>query len=469
MADESSEPSPVSTSPRFVLPKFFVPTVAGIAIFGLSVVAGAFVPSGASPIPTATADVRLVPDVTADGSPVRTCSIAAAVADPRLGTATVHVRNALTDEVLYSFGEEPAVPMASVMKVVTAAIALNALGADATLTTRVVKGSTAGSVVLIGGGDPTLTAGNGTVYSGAPSIVDLAQQTISSLQAADPDDSVVTNVIVDLSLFPIEDAWHPSWPTRERTDGYQPLIVPLMIDGDRANPSRQTSPRSTDPARRAVDAFIAALRAEGNGDGEVTVTYGSAPGNATQLAAVTSQPVSQLVKQMLPSSDNTLGEFLLRASSVKLGLGGSASSLQQTVQSTLTRIGIDMSSGVFIDGSGESGNIKIPVGKLSDLLDYIFADGSPLTTIASSLPVAGQSGTLASRFTDANAIARGKVVAKTGWINGVYSLAGKVSSADGTPLIVIVVARGQVTSTAMAAIDSVFTSTYTCGSNIASF
>ncbi len=464
-----TEEASVTTPPRRKLPAFVIPTIAGITIFGLSVAAGSFVPSGAAPVPTPTEESRLVPDTIADASLVRTCSIAAAVADARLGTATVHIRNAVTDEILYTFGEEPAVPMASVMKVVTAAVALTALGPDATLTTRVVKGSTAGSVVLIGGGDPTLTAGNGTIYDGAPSIVDLAQQTISALQAADPDDSVVTNLIVDLSMFPVDDAWHPSWPTKERTDGYQPLIVPLMVDGDRANPTRQTSPRSTDPSRRAADAFIAALRAEGNGDGAVTITFGSAPGNATQLASVTSQPVSRLVAQMLPGSDNTLGEFLLRASSVKLGLGGSARSLQQTVESTITRLGIDMSSGVFIDGSGESGNIKIPVSKLSDLLDYIFAEASPLASVAAALPVAGKSGTLASRFAAPNAAARGNVIAKTGWINGVYSLGGRITAADGTPLIAIVVARGTVSSTAMAAIDTVFTAGYTCGSNLASY
>ncbi|MFZ4505448.1 MAG: D-alanyl-D-alanine carboxypeptidase/D-alanyl-D-alanine-endopeptidase [Microbacteriaceae bacterium] len=465
MAEEITQPKP----PRWKIPPFVIPTVAGITIFGMALATGYLIPTGAVPIPTPTADVRAVPENTPTASPVRTCSIAGAVADARLGTATVHIRNALTDEVLYSFGEEPAVPMASVMKIITAAVALTALGPDATLTTRVVKGSAVGSVVLIGGGDPTLTVGNGTVYDGAPSVRDLAQQTISALQAADPDDSVVTNVIVDLSYFPIDDAWHPSWPTRERTDGYQPLIVPLMIDGDRANPSRQTSPRSTDPARRAVDAFIAALRAEGNGDGEITITYGSAPGNATQLAAVSSQPVSRLVAQMLPVSDNTLGEFLLRASSVKAGLGGTARSLQQTVESNIARLGVDMSSGTFLDGSGESGNIQIPVGKLSDLLDYIFADASPLTSIAAALPVAGKSGTLASRFVAPNAAARGAVVAKTGWINGVYALAGRITSADGTPLIAIVVARGAVTSTAMPAIDGVFNAGYTCGNNLASY
>jgi D-alanyl-D-alanine carboxypeptidase/D-alanyl-D-alanine-endopeptidase (penicillin-binding protein 4) len=172
---------------------------------------------------------------------------------------------------------------------------------------------------------------------------------------------------------------------------------------------------------------------------------------------------------MLPVSDNTLGEFLLRASSVKAGLGGTARSLQQTVESNISRLGVDMSSGTFLDGSGESGNIQIPVGKLSDLLDYIFADASPLTAIAAALPVAGKSGTLASRFVAPNAAARGAVVAKTGWINGVYALAGRITSADGTPLIAIVVARGAVTSTAMPAIDGVFNAGYTCGNNLASY
>jgi D-alanyl-D-alanine carboxypeptidase/D-alanyl-D-alanine-endopeptidase (penicillin-binding protein 4) len=272
-------------------------------------------------------------------------------------------------------------------------------------------------------------------------------------------------------MFPTEDAWNSSWPTSERTNGYQPMIVPLMVDGDRANPAKATSPRSTNPAEKAVAVFIDALQSAGNGDGEsdITVTYGSAPGNATQLAAVYSQPVSTLISQMLPVSDNTLAEMLMRASSVKLGLGGTTASIQQTVASTMAKIDLNFGDGIYVDGSGESPNERINPATLAQLLDVVFADTADLTIIADSLPIAGKTGTLTSRFAAPNDAARGHVVAKTGWINGVYALAGRIQAADGTNLIAVVVARGSVGEPAKVAIDGVFAGAYACGNNLASY
>jgi D-alanyl-D-alanine carboxypeptidase/D-alanyl-D-alanine-endopeptidase (penicillin-binding protein 4) len=432
---------------------------------------GFFLAPGGSATPVETEAARPVPEAPLPGFPVRTCSIAGQVSAAQLGDATVYVLNSKTNDVLFQFGASPTVAMASVMKVITAATAIQVLGSDARLTTRVVAGSTPGSVILIGGGDPTLSAGNGSVYSGAPTVTDLAAQTVVAYQDAFPDAEPITQVIVDVSLFPVEDAWHSSWPKSERTNGYQPLIVPLMVDGDRANPTKATSARSKDPVGKAARVFADALLAAGAGDGEsdITITYGSAPGNATELASVSSQPVSKLVKQMLPYSDNTLAELLLRAVSVKLGLGGTASSLQQAVVSTMKTLDADFSDGTFIDGSGESAKIRINPAPLAELLDTIFNDEGELSVIANSLPVAGKSGTLSSRFTGAAKVARGHVTAKTGWIYGVYALAGNIEAADGTKLIAITVASGKVKDSAKAAIDKVFAAAYSCGNNLASY
>ena len=452
---------------------------ANITVLGLvaalvavaSFAGGFFLAPGGGVTPVETAAARSVPEAPLPDFPVRTCSIAAQVSAAQLGDATVYVLNSTTNEVLFQFGSNATVAMGSVMKVITAATAIQVLGPDARLTTRVVAGSTPGSVILIGGGDPTLSAGNGSVYSGAPTMTDLAAQTVAAYQEAFLDAEPITQVIVDVSLFPVDDAWHSSWPKSERTNGYQPLIVPLMVDGDRSNPSKAVSPRSKDPVGKAARVFADALLAAGGGDGEseITITYGSAPGNATELASVSSQPVSKLVKQMLPNSDNTLAELLLRAVSVKLGLGGTASSLQQAVVSTMKTLDADFSEGTFIDGSGESAKIRINPAPLAELLDTIFADEGDLAVIANSLPIAGESGTLSSRFSGAAKVARGHVTAKTGWIDGLYALAGQIRAADGTTLIAVAVASGKVKDSAKAAIDNVFAAAYSCGNNLAPY
>lgn len=466
MTDETTAAAQPKNTQTFTVLGLVAAIVAAASFAG-----GFFFGPGGAPAGVQTDAARSVPDNASAAFPVRTCSIAEAVASKKLGDATVYIVNAETDEVLYQFGTEPTVPMGSVMKVVTSAVALDVLGPDAKLTTRVVAGSTPGSVILIGGGDPTLSAGNGSVYSGAPSIQDLAEQTVANYFDQNPDADPINQVIVDLSLFPIEDAWDPSWPKSERTNGYQPLIVPLMIDGDRKNPTSFTSARSKDPAGKAAAAFVAALEQAGGTDGmsEVTISYGAAPSNADTLATVSSKPVSTLIKQMLPNSDNTLAEFLMRAVSVKLGLGGTAASIQQAVVSTMKTIDLDFSTGTYIDGSGESKDIRIDPAELAKLLDIVFSDGSELSVIADSLPVAGESGTLGSRFTGSAKVARGHVTAKTGWINGVYSLAGQIDAADGSTLIAVVVAKGKVTDSAKKAIDKVFARAYTCGNNLASY
>ena len=466
MTDSTTEVAPATNTPNFLVLGLVAALVTALTFAG-----GFFFGPGGSAAPVETAAPRAVPESPSLAFPVRTCSIATQVASAKLGNATVYVMNADTDETLFQFGENPTAPMASVMKVITAAAALKVLGPDARLTTRVVAGSTPGSVILIGGGDPTLSAGNGSIYKGAPSIRDLAEQTVIAYQETFPDAEPITQLIVDVSMFPVEDAWHSSWPKSERTNGYQPLIVPLMVDGDRSNPTKQTSPRSTKPVAKAAQVFADALLESGAGDGDadITITYGSAPSNATPLASVSSQPVSTLIKQMLPNSDNTLAELLLRAVSVEMGLGGTASSLQQAVVSTMTTLDADFSDGTFIDGSGESPNIRINPTALAKLLDTIFNGSEELAIIASSLPVAGESGTLSSRFGGDAAVAKGHVRAKTGWINGVYSLAGQIEAADGTKLIAIVVAAGEVSDSAKAAIDNVFAGAYTCGNNLASY
>src|ERR1700730_1968285 len=74
-----------------------------------------------------------------------------------------HVAAVVTDPVsgavlFSSGGSSPAEP-ASTAKLATGVAALAALGPGARFTTRVVAGAAAGSVVPVGGGDPTPPAG----------------------------------------------------------------------------------------------------------------------------------------------------------------------------------------------------------------------------------------------------------------------------------------------------------------------
>lgn len=458
-----------SAAPRRSLNPLLVLGIVGLVVSGASFAAGYFLPAGsANPFAEPTAIARPVPTEPAGASAVRTCSVGSAMNNPALGTQTVVVFDASGNPLLTNNADDP-IPMGSVMKVLTATVALDILGEDGRLITRVVDGSTEGTVIVVGGGDPTLRAGATSVYAGSASIAELASETVTSYQAEHPESPTITRVLIDLSMFPIDDAWHSTWPESERTIGYQPRIVPLMVDGDRAKPNQQTSPRSTDPAGRAADAFVSALQQAGNGDGDVEIDYDSAPSNATELASVSSAPVSQLIPQMLLYSDNTLAEFLMRASSVSAGLDGGSDSIQQLVLSSLVKHGVDMTGGTFVDGSGESASDLIPPRAMIELVQQIFQGDEELAAIGDALPVAGQSGTLASRFVGDAEVAREHVVAKTGWISGVYSLAGQIDTALDGRLFFVVVARGTVDATAIPVIDELVARIYSCGTNLASF
>ena len=425
--------------------------------------AGPPAPAAETPDPEPTADAdtgRDVPAALPAATRLRTCTVSGPATDPRLMSLKGYVMNATTGEVLFSREGDVPNRTGSVLKVLTASAAIAALGPDYRLTTKVVDGNTPGTIVLVGGGDPTLSAGGGSVYTGAPSIVDLASRARTAYDQAHPG-VPITNVVLDASYWNPADKWDPIWDRAEQTIGYHSEVTALMVDGDRADPRRNTSPRSTDPIGRAGAAFVAAL-----GLPNVSTTTGTAS-SSTVLAEVQSQPVSTLINFMLLTSDNTLAENLARVVSVKTGHGGSAASLQQAIPAALSGFGVPVDKLVIKDGSGLSEANGVPPEYVAKLMVKIAAGGQNLGAVYSSLPVAGKSGSLASRFTGANAAARGNVIAKTGWINTAYSLGGVVKAADGSTLTFAFYAIGDgIQDNARAALDTLTTGVFNCGDNL---
>jgi D-alanyl-D-alanine carboxypeptidase/D-alanyl-D-alanine-endopeptidase (penicillin-binding protein 4) len=437
----------------------FVLLGTGAVFAGTALTSASAVTVVTSPSPTATTPPpRPTPAAVAAATRLRTCSIAGLVADPRLGTFEGSVLNAATGEVLFDRAAGTGAPTASVMKTLIAATALKVLGPDYQFSTKVYAGSEPGSVVLVGGGDATLRAGGNSVYQGAPQLSDLAAQVTGARGLTNPP---ITKIILDASMWNNSDSWDPSWPANERTLGYQPLIVPLMVDGDRANPNAPTSPRSTDPVGNAGKAFAAALGVSG-----ADISNGSAITTNKLLGEVKSQSVKTLIGQMLPNSDNTLAEMLARVSSKVSGHDGSAASLTAVVTKALGDYGIAAPGLVIKDGSGESKNDAVPPLVVAQLMVKVLAGANSLDVIYNALPVSGKTGTLSNRFSGANAVARGAVNAKTGSIANVYTLGGIVHAADGTALAFAFYAFGNVRSTAMAAIDTVTTGVFKCGDNL---
>ncbi|SMH46277.1 D-alanyl-D-alanine carboxypeptidase / D-alanyl-D-alanine-endopeptidase (penicillin-binding protein 4) [Rathayibacter oskolensis] len=446
----------------------------GAGAFG----AGAAIGAGSAPTASPAAAVATAPppvESTPTPTPrptgadttraLRTCSVAAAAADPRLGSMQARVVDAATGDVLFDRGGSTASRTASALKILTAASALAVLGPDTRIATTVVRGTDPGSIVLVGGGDLTLSrlpSGQESFYDGAAHLDDLAAQ-VERAWAASPETAgtPITSVVLDASLYS-GDTWQPSWNRKEQTDGYMPEITALQVDGDRADPTSSTSTRGTDPVGRAGDAFATEL------SGSPTVSTGTAPAGAAVLGTVESAPVRTLVQQMLLVSDNAIAEMLARLVAIRTGSGSTFAAEQAGVLQGLAGYGVDTAGIAIADGSGLSDDNAVAPAYFTALLRKIQAREGELGIVLDGLPVSGRTGSLAyaDRFAGDNAVADGAVLAKTGWIDTGYTLAGVVNAQDGTSLTFAVYALGDVTDSAKAAIDTLVTGFYRCGASL---
>ncbi len=449
-----------SNSPLNYLRQIAIGAASGLLILVLIIGGFTLASTGSGSNPTASNTPTDSPTVTptTDG---RTCSIVDLASDKRLINLHAQVINPETNEVLFDLqGNDPA-PTASVMKLLTAAAALQVLGPNYRVQTKVFADlDHPGQIVFVGAGDPTLSrvkVGKESVYVGAPKLNDLAVQ-INAWARATP----ITSIVLDSTYF-TGATWEPGVPDSERTLGYQPLITALTVDGDRDNPTRETSPRSLDPVGRAGTALKKAI---GSLATNASITQAQAGSNLLQIAYVQSQPISKWITHMLQVSDNTEAEYLARLVSKQLGYDGSFTSIDAAIKAALTRSGLDTTGLLLKDGSGESEDNRVTATFLNTLLKKILNSEGNFGVIKQGLPISGESGSLANRFTGDNVDATGHILAKTGWTKHVYSLAGLVTAKDGTDLTFSIATIGDVNDTAKEAIDNLATGIYRCGNKL---
>jgi len=337
------------------------------------------------------------------------------------------VLDAATGTTLFSSRATTGLTPASTTKVVTAVAAILTLGPDATLTTRVVRGDAKDSIILVGGGDPTLAGpkATGRGYPRPASLATLAARTARALKAAG-----VTKVTLgyDDSLFSgpkIAAGWKPNYVP----EGTVAPVTALMHDVGKVDP--RTRQRWPDPSRATAATFASLLKRYG-----VTVTPGprvaKAAASAQELARVESPPVYQLVERMLTDSDNDLAEALAHHVALKRGLRGTFADGAKASLRVLRDL--DADEGVRLsDGSGLSTANRITPQALARLLAIAASPEYPqLHTVISGLPVAGFTGTLDDRYDRKESEpGAGLVRAKTGTLNGVNTLAGVARTSDG--------------------------------------
>jgi serine-type D-Ala-D-Ala carboxypeptidase/endopeptidase (penicillin-binding protein 4) len=361
---------------------------------------------------------------------------------PRLG---VLVTDLATDRVLYSRNATTGFAPASTNKLATAIAALDVLGPSATFRTTVVIGPRDSTIVLVGGGDPTLAAGAPPAadYPQPATLLELARQTAAALRARGRHS---VRLSYDTSLY-TGPGLAPGWPQSYVTTGNVSVITPLEVDQGRVTASgapadneASSGPRSVNPAALAATSFAGFLAADG-----IRVTGAPAVGSASRtdsvLASVQSPPLSEIVGWMLEESNNVIAENLARHVALATGRPASFSGGAMAVTATLRRLGVTGEISLT-DGSGLSPDDQLSPAVLVQLV-RLAADHARLRSVLTGLPVEGFSGTLArggSVFGLGQPDGFGLVRAKTGNLSTVAALAGTAYARNGQLLAFAIMA-----------------------------
>ena len=382
--------------------------------------------------------------------------------NPALGTVTGSVIDPVTGETLWQRDAEKPVTPASTGKLLATAAAVLTLDPQARLTTKVVAGPDPQTVVLVGGGDPTLSAlpaGKESVYPGAAHLDDLVNQ------VKQRTNGTVRKIILDTSFYS-GTGMASGWDSSDIGNGSVAPITPLMLDGGRIDPTGIDAPRTTNAEMAAAKEFAKRLGVDPS-----QVTIGTAAQGAEVLGSVSSAPLTDLITNLLQISDNVLAEAVARQVAIATGNEPSFAGASSAMLKVLKDNNFDLTGVTMVDGSGLSTMDRVPAKVLSSLVAVAAAPNSQeqrtakLRPLLTSFPVAGGSGTLSDRYdTGTSAVGRGWVRAKTGTLDGVNTLAGVVLDSDNRILTFAFMSGGATNQdAARAALDTLAAALRKCG------
>jgi len=306
---------------------------------------------------------------------------------------------------------------ASVNKLFTTATFLLALGPNSRISTRAMAPPQASAADSGGGSSPvsqpdlTDPAGNliGNLYlrgGGDPSLGPADLTEIAKAVKAAGVKAVPAKVIGDDGLFD-RIRGVPAWGG---TDPFQEgLLSGLAYDHEGS-------------AISAASALTLALRRVGVRVPKGHTGTGTTPLGSATVARHSSPTVASLIRMTNQPSDNFYAEMLTKAlGAIKARSGTTAAGLR-VAQDHLSRLGIHPTR---VDGSGLSRLNRSSARTVLTLLKALATD----MAFNNSLPVAGRSGTIASRMR--GTAAEGRCRAKTGTLSDVSGLAGFCDASGG--------------------------------------
>jgi D-alanyl-D-alanine carboxypeptidase/D-alanyl-D-alanine-endopeptidase (penicillin-binding protein 4) len=327
-----------------------------------------------------------------------------------------------------SFRPDAARIPASTMKLVTGAGALLQLGPDFRFRTTVVSGpetarrgrALIGPIYLKGAGDPVLaTRSYAAAYLGGRAT----RMSALALPLRNRGVRLVRGpIIADERIFDSR-RLGPGWPSYYSL--YASPLSGLPTNQDYAGNGRAAHVSS--PPLAAAQRLKATLG--GVGVSHVgALKVGAAPPQGRVLATASSPPLPVILRAMNLASDNFIAETLAKGvGAYGTGRGATRAGMAR-IRALLDQHGIAGAGDRLVDGSGLSRDNRVSASTMVRLVAAADADPGWGAALLGSLARGGE-GTLIRRFTSGPATRR--VRAKTGYLDGVSSLAGRVTSRRG--------------------------------------
>jgi D-alanyl-D-alanine carboxypeptidase/D-alanyl-D-alanine-endopeptidase (penicillin-binding protein 4) len=394
---------------------------------------------------------------------------------------SAQIIDADTGEAVYERNPRLALTPASNMKIVTSAAALEYLGRDFAFVTR--AGLCGDALVVKGSGDPLLGDKETDSRNGrsSPAFIGEIASRLRELGIV-----AVSEVLIDTSIFDGLRV-HPSWPPNQLTQKYACEVGGLNYNGNCVEISAFNRSGKAVLALSPLTDYIKLINAltvgrsrrswfsvqrtevprelliQGNcrtaaGPYSVAVQnpalfFGRLLRNALIEAGIgvggevrEAPAPGECEFRLLVEHATSLGDCLVRTNKDSLGLAaeamfkrlgaqsdpggkpGSWESGRNVLSGYLRGLGVDEREFVIADGSGLSRDNRLSAGALTRVLRHLAA-GADWEFYKNSLAVGGLDGTIENHFWEKKY--RGRVLAKSGYIQAVRALSGVIQTDSG--------------------------------------
>ena len=314
------------------------------------------------------------------------------------------------DSVLYAHNARQLMRPASTIKLITAITAIDKLGGsyrfktELCYTGNVANRTLYGNVYCVGGFDPRFNSDDMRAF-----VEGIRKMGVDTIRG---------NIYADKSMKD-DKLYGSGWCW----DDKNPMLSPLLIS------------RRNDFVMR----FAEELRDAGI---HLDVQTGEArrPDDAFCIAS-RFHTIDQVLSKMLKESDNLYAESVFYQIASSTGAHpATADSGVSVVNRLISKIGLDPRRYSIADGSGLSPYNLVSAELEVRFLRYAFLNNNVFMHLQPALPKAGIDGTLRSRMH--GTFTQGNVIAKTGTLTGVSSLAGYCTAANGHRLAFAIINQG---------------------------